>query len=452
MRKIVFLILCSTLLLSCNNIKQTSFSGEILNYNNEDIYIDKATITNDVDSINVFDGKFSERIDTENAQIKYLIIGNNLKKVFLSPNKSLEMYCDLSNVDSSLIFKGDLAEENNILHQITKELRNIDYSRIYYADAEPTLQYLDSVSNSTTELFHNLTAEKQLGKDFSFLVENMIKYEIINMKFHIGFLKNLYADSTFHQMIDNEFVEDYNLMEVGEYKSFVVRYVAFKSRTLLAQQSEDDKFTYTEAKIKSLDLLNNKPIKDYVIYDLFKMILMTESIEEFEKYSAYFYENNHNQEFIDDINRRYADKKLLSPGNSAPDFTYFDIDSTQVSLSDFRGKYVFIDFWSIGCGGCRYDLPHLAKLQEEYKDENIVFISVSLDSKWEQWEGVVKSEMSDGIALFAGEGYDKGAFKDYQIKAIPTYVFVDKNGKFIDSRAPRPSTQKVRELFDAHIK
>ncbi len=451
MKNYISIILISIALFSCNNVKKASFTGEVTNFNNDDFFFVKS-ITQNPDSIDVIDGKFYKEIYTEKAKIKSLMIGNNYTKVFLSPSKSLEIYCDISNLDSSLVFSGDLMEENKVLYQIENEPRNINYRHIFFSQIDISLQYLDSIHDSINELFKNLTDKKQMDSDFLFLAENMIKYEIENLKFYVGFQQNLYRDSLFHQMIDNNFIEDENLIDLNYYQSYVMYYTAFKARTLLANQNRDEKMSYTDANLKSIELLNNKHIKDYVLYDLFKMILIRESIEEFEKYSSYFYENIHNQEFIDDINIKYVNKKLLARGNYAPNFTYLDIDSTEVSLSDYRGKYVYIDFWSIGCGGCRNDLPHLKKLQEEYKDENIVFVSVSMDDNWEDWEQVVKSEMGRGVALNAGGGYNEGVFKDYQIQSIPTYVFVDKEGKLIESRAPRPSTQEVRALFDEYVK
>lgn len=451
MNKIIYAILISIILFACNNVQKTSFTGEVLNFNNDDFYLVKSK-TKILDSINVFDGKFYKEIDAKNAKIKSLMIGNNYNKVFLSPNKSLEMCCDLYNFDNSLIFKGELKEENEIMHQIITEFGNINRRIIFQSQAEASLQYIDSIYNSFNDLFKNLTDKKQLDSNFLFLAENMIKYEIANLNFIVGFNNNLYNDSAFNQIIDVIFIEDERLLDLDEYQLFVCYYTGFKSNYLIAEQNKDDRLAHITAKLTYLETLNSEKIKDYIVYDLFKMTLISVGVEEFEKHSSYFYDNNHTQEFIDDINRIYADKKLLARGSYAPDFTFFDIDSTQVSLSDFRGKYVYIDFWATSCKACRDELPHFSKLQSDYKDENIVFLSLSADNNWERWSSVVKAELGDGVHLFTGAGSYKGVFKDYQIQAIPACAFIDKEGKFIESRAPRPSTQKVRDLFDEYLK
>ena len=67
------------------------------------------------------------------------------------------------------------------------------------------------------------------------------------------------------------------------------------------------------------------------------------------------------------------------PSVKAPEFTLSDLDGNQVSLSDFKGKVVILDFWATWCPPCRKEIPHFIELEKEYTDQGLVVVGVSLD-------------------------------------------------------------------------
>ncbi len=84
------------------------------------------------------------------------------------------------------------------------------------------------------------------------------------------------------------------------------------------------------------------------------------------------------------------EKKELKEGDQAPTFKYLDINGKEVSLSDLKGKYVYIDVWATWCGPCRYELPHLKELEKKMHGKKIVFVSISCDKDKAAWEKMVK--------------------------------------------------------------
>lgn len=112
-------------------------------------------------------------------------------------------------------------------------------------------------------------------------------------------------------------------------------------------------------------------------------------------------------------------------GRSAPNFTLNDLAGNQVTLSDFRGKVVFLNFWATWCPSCRAEMPEIEAAYQNYQGQNVVFIGVDL------------YENGDRVRNFVQEGGYSWTFvidatgevtKNYAVTGIPASFFLDKKG------------------------
>jgi thiol-disulfide isomerase/thioredoxin len=140
-------------------------------------------------------------------------------------------------------------------------------------------------------------------------------------------------------------------------------------------------------------------------------------------------------------------------GEKAPDFTFPDVEGKEFSLSSFKGKVVYVDIWATWCGWCRGEIPHLKKLEEEYKDR-IVFIGISIDDAKdiEKWKKFLTTEQLGGLQLFAGSKAEESLKKPYKISGIPRFILVGKDGRLVSGDAPRPSSDEIRPMLDNALK
>ncbi|MDO5977845.1 TlpA family protein disulfide reductase [Flavivirga spongiicola] len=147
----------------------------------------------------------------------------------------------------------------------------------------------------------------------------------------------------------------------------------------------------------------------------------------------------------------YEISQKLKKGTSSPSFENFEnFDGSTTSLSDFRGKYVYIDLWATWCGPCKYQIPYLEEIAKEYKDKNIVFVSISSDAQKdkEKWKAMIKEKHMGGVQLLSPNAGNIDFMKDYYIKGIPRFILLDPKGNIIDYDAPRPSEkEKINKLF-----
>ncbi|MEE8413457.1 MAG: TlpA disulfide reductase family protein [Dehalococcoidales bacterium] len=115
----------------------------------------------------------------------------------------------------------------------------------------------------------------------------------------------------------------------------------------------------------------------------------------------------------------------LNKGDMAPDFTLTDLDGNQVSLSDFRGKTVFLNFWATWCPPCRAEMPEMAAVYQEYTDKEVVIIGIDIQEPAETVRQFVQDQGYSWTFLLDTSGM---VTADYEIVAIPTSFFLDKEG------------------------
>jgi thiol-disulfide isomerase/thioredoxin len=121
------------------------------------------------------------------------------------------------------------------------------------------------------------------------------------------------------------------------------------------------------------------------------------------------------------------------PGNMAADFIAADMAGVPVSLSDYKGKYVLLDFWASWCPPCRQGNPHLVELFREYKAKGLNIIGIAWDDDTKDaWR---KAMEKDGINLWpnvlCGAGTDNDIGEKYAIHFVPTKILIDPAGKII---------------------
>ena len=178
------------------------------------------------------------------------------------------------------------------------------------------------------------------------------------------------------------------------------------------------------------------------------------------------------QESNDSINKLYIQViDSIKNGNPAPNFKYLDINGDIVELKDFIGKVVYIDIWATWCGPCIKEIPHFERLKKKYRNEDIAFISISIDDNIDSWKKWVKKKKMSDYQLYAngnsapiyyytlidtkeltildenGEEVENETEDEYW-SMIPVFVIIDKNGIIINNQALGPSSKEIKSILN----
>ena len=165
--------------------------------------------------------------------------------------------------------------------------------------------------------------------------------------------------------------------------------------------------------------------------------------EEFQAINPY-------PEYAEAVQAALAEALKLQPGQPAPEFTLRDLDGQPVSLSQFKGQVVLLDFWASWCGPCIGNLPDLRKIKERTADRPVVFLNVSLDADEAAWREAVAEHEIKGVHVRVA-GWDADVAKSYQVKSIPSYYLVDSQGLIVERLRRMSDTDEIVAMIEKSL-
>ena len=252
-------------------------------------------------------------------------------------------------------------------------------------------------------------------------------------------------EQSYYDFIASYVVEDELFAALDEYREFVSEAM----HVLDADNRElTDIYPKTVAQMRyAADHLKNPQVKAVIMHHIATRYVDNFGVKDIDELKNLYYTYVTDPAMSAAFEAKFERWDLSRPGRMSPGFRAVDIEGKTWTLNDFRGKYVYIDMWATWCAPCRQEMPHLKRLEAQFKDAQIVFLGLSVDSDKAKWEKMASSGDLTGTQLYLGT---QSSFQEaYRIEGIPRFILLDKNGVIISNDMSRPSEPKTAETLNS---
>ncbi len=390
-----------------------------------------------------------------------------LDRVYLYPGDDLKIFVDNTNRDEiKFKFEGKSAKVNNFVVNLNSQYpkKGDYYKYLLDPNAEEFNKWVDERYNGMLEYFHDYFIIDTLP-DF------INTYELSYINFEWAYLKNEWAILNYYYQNDKwdqeiipenhySFLKDLKVEEpylhifLGRYlESLVWEWHITQIKNGVqptAQTRELAKFEFAKQKFigETADIAMSLCLNDLIVYGFDERML-----EVLNKMMSEYRQNVKNKNYLANIESYYKKRFTLLKGNPAPEFTLPNPFNAPISLKDFKGKAVYVFFWSLMYDPSLKYLNSFTKLQQKYIDnDKIALISVAMDEDGlEKWKKHLGEEAIGGIQLYCEGLFTNKIAVDYMINNIPFAIIIDKEGKIYMMNAPYPDSEKLPSILEGFL-
>lgn len=454
MKKIILL----TILLFVNSIFSQSntirIKGNVINYEHNVLPMINYTTQNIEFTKNQHDLKLDSN-NSFNYTFKadkpayYKIYRNYL---YLSPGDNLEITIDANNRKAAT-FKGKGAEANLYLNNLPYPKGGSFWGDISYVNGKfaqekikkftykNVLHLYDSILEQRQKAIESL---KNTSKTFKEIEKRRLNFEYINSLQSVFYVymynddmseneKKLKTNEALHYykpFIKNK-LRDYNDINNLQLEVFYDVLYQLNSPVFVNEYN--------------LSGLNNE-LKEYLLADKIINELQSNYTSDFEIKNKKDIAQIQKTKYFSILTDKLKKYDKIKTGKPAIDLHFSNLADQKIALSKYKGKLIIVDLWATWCGPCIKEKPIFEKLTEKYKNEKVVFLSVSIDKK-SVWKKHFLNKKTKGIELHI----NRTDLSDYQVEGIPRFFVIDKNFKIIDVYAPEPSSGKLENLIKNNL-
>jgi len=412
-------------------------------------------------TIPVTEGRFKQSLSITETTFLSFEEGKNYYGGFIEPGDSIEISYDATSLKNTLSFSGK-GKEKFLLADSVMQLRTAFNDEREKIKNQPfPVDYLfNKIDSLQNKLVRQLVSCKLLMSDESFnLLNALIKATVLRTKYN-GAL-NVFGDA-YDNILKNQRSRltasskkaiqgllnfDGSLAYSYFYTSNVAGiFSAYYDDNKKPQAGNDLRAKYSYLS-RHLPLKLRSPVLFLFIEGEIRQN-KDAAIEPIIGQSFPFLKDSTYKKLI---TQKLADARALKNGMPAPGFTLENTNGEKISLSSFKGKVIYIDFWFAACLPCHKLFEDTRPVKEYFKtDSNVVFLAISVDNS-EVWKKAVLKFNIPGYHAFTENKFrDHPVIKAYNVKEYPTTYLIDKKGNIFNI-SPSHDPGELRKEIEAAL-
>lgn len=421
---------------------QIAFTGKIANHRQKDakiiLYPDPVSMKEVVYNLYVRpDGNFSTKLRLSRPTIGKLVYGSRLVELYIEPGDAIQIAFDAKDFLNSLNFTGAGGVHNNFLKNLRVNYTNQDKEAKgkVFSESNPKAfkKFLKKIHEDKLSYYRGKLHE--FSGDFSHYAKASIdywySYNLTNYRWehplnHHQPAPMVINDRSFYDFMDEIPLNNPQALPNEYYAYFIDVFLDDRKKEpenlgltkleLATKYLEGQVMYFYKAKVLGAASRNGE--LSNVIFDV-KMFM-----------DACTYEP-----YRESMKNALRESNTMLPGMQAPNFNLVDVKGKKVSLSDYKGKVIYLDFWATWCTSCIRQISNTSEMRRQLKGQDIVFIYVSLDNTDYDWKRFVTRNRVTGTHLFAEGALSSVTATDYGVKQLPTAFIIDKDGKIVENKS-----------------
>lgn len=401
-------------------------------------------------SVNEFpltDGKATVQLDGMDALYANVYYGEKTKNVYLQKGDDVTISFDANDFDNTFAVKGGNEKAIDYLNKI--QLTGLSNE----AYIQPWSEFKATVDKKIASMKRLLKARKFAADDkFLKMEEGRITYFYANA-FLMYPVSHTYLTQDTTQVLGKDYYdtlrqyvkEDDDLVDNDEYRNYMI-----ETAHVFDEAGKNIRQFYPKV-LAEMSYIGENTKSDKVRESLIHFLAFTyvegNGVENITDLQNLYYSYVTSPRLNDIFKKACAKWDKAAVGRPSPMFKGVDVNGKEMTLRDFRGKYIYIDMWATWCGPCQKELPFLKKLEEKFKGRNIVFVGLSIDQDKAKWAARVKSGALSGTQLYISKGSKFQS--DYRISGIPRFILLDPNGRIVNPDMTRPSSEDTEKILNS---
>ncbi len=414
-------------------------------------------------------GNFNLSFPASSTSYVFLMVDNAKAEMVVEPNKTYEINFlakDSNTVNTlsiavsvELEFNNSNETELNFLmadfNSVSFELLNSNETELNFLMADFTNRYaafleyhhpLIAKKNST--IFGKIDTMKTLSKKKystynNFYLNNSIEYTFASLEESIALKGN---EKVFKNYIERKSIQLSNY----DYMTFFQQFFSSVSEGIMSNPTTQNKI----GKQNFSSLMDYFKQNKFLANDTIREAVVLKSLAEYSRYpgikvnSVLAILEQANKQCKVESNRKSAENikrklSVMNVGKPTPQMQFINEKGKLVSLSDFKGKYVYLNFWASWCSSCTQEMTLIPELKKIYGSK-ITFASISVDKKQEAMKNFLKKNPKFDWTFLYCDNYKK-VKEEFNVLTVPTYYLIDPKGNVLKSPADKP--QDIEPAF-----